>query len=206
MDWNKWGTFFQNKWYKQAAITSFYEVVGCLLIRNGFQDVFISLLLTEFSCTRHKSNHQNSGANKVCPPWKPWLQTMSSVPVVSECDTQRHWLWSGSHNGVSVQPAEVGQGAKRSKPWESFSGQQKTPIEAMCYLLKLSSIESSQKVELVKVCLRASQNPKNLLHDAVKEDKGCRQARGKWWMDQAEQSIQHVCSVTARKGLGKTSS
>ena len=27
---------------------------------------------------------------------------------------QSHWLWSGSHNPVTVQPAEAGQGAKLS--------------------------------------------------------------------------------------------
>ena len=29
-------------------------------------------------------------------------QTTSSVPTASKCDTQRHWLWSGSHNPVTV--------------------------------------------------------------------------------------------------------
>ena len=38
----------------------------------------------------------------------------SSVPAVSECDTQCHWLSSGSHNPVTVQPAEARRGAKRS--------------------------------------------------------------------------------------------
>ena len=37
-------------------------------------------------------------------------QTMSSVPV----DTQRHWLWFGSHNPVTVQPAEAWQSAIQS--------------------------------------------------------------------------------------------
>ena len=48
----------------------------------------------------------------------------SSVPDVSECDTQRHWLWSGSQNPVTVQLAEAQQGAKRSH--ESFWEQQRT--------------------------------------------------------------------------------
>ena len=43
------------------------------------------------------------------------------------------------------------------------------------------------------------QNPKNAFHDAVKEYKGCRLARGKSWMGQAEQSIQHVCDLTDLK-------
>ena len=43
------------------------------------------------------------------------------------------------------------------------------------------------------------QNPKNPHHDAVKEEKGCRLAIGKSWMGQAEQSIQHVCSLAGLK-------
>ena len=43
--------------------------------------------------------------------------------------------------------------------------------------------------------------PKNPLHDAVKEDKGCRLARDKSWMGQAEQSIQHGCDLTELKQM-----
>ena len=71
-----------------------------------------------------------------------------------------------------------------------------TPIETMRYLLDLPSMETRHKVEQVKAYLNAVQYPKNPLHDAVKEDKGCRLARGKSWMGQAEQSIQHVCGLT----------
>ena len=39
----------------------------------------------------------------------------------------------------------------------------------------------------------------NPLHDAVKEEKGCRLARGKPKMGQAEQSIQHVCGLSELK-------
>ena len=49
-------------------------------------------------------------------------------------------------------------------------------------------------------------NPKNPRHDAVKEEKGCRLARGKSWMGQAERLIQHVCGLTELKqvrGWGK---
>ena len=53
-------------------------------------------------------------------------------------------------------------------------------------------METRHKVEQVKAYLNAMQNPKNPLHDAVKEEKGCRLARGKSWMGQAEQLIQHV--------------
>ena len=74
-----------------------------------------------------------------------------------------------------------------------------TPIETMRYLLDLSSMETRRKVEQVKTYLNEMQNPKNPLHDAVKEEKGCRLARSKSWMGQAEQSIQHVCSLTELK-------
>ena len=71
-----------------------------------------------------------------------------------------------------------------------------TSIETMCYLLDLSSMETRRKVKQVKAYLNAMQNP---LHDAVKEEKGCRLAKGKSWRDQAEQSIQHVCGLTELK-------
>ena len=67
------------------------------------------------------------------------------------------------------------------------------------YLLDLPSMETRHKVEQVKAYLNAMQNPKNPLHNAVKEEKGCRLARGKSWMGQAEQSIQRVCSLTELK-------
>ena len=74
-----------------------------------------------------------------------------------------------------------------------------TPIEIMRYLLDLPSMETRHKVEQVKAYLNAMQNPKYPLHDAVKKEKGCRLARGKSWMGQAEQSIQHVCSLAELK-------
>ena len=74
-----------------------------------------------------------------------------------------------------------------------------TPIEAMCYLLDLPSMETRHKVEQVKAYINAMQNPKNLPHDAVKEEKGCRLARRKSWMGQAEQSIQNVCRLAELK-------
>ena len=73
-----------------------------------------------------------------------------------------------------------------------------TPIETMRYLLDLPSMETRHKVEQVKAYLNAMQNPKNTLHDAVKE-KGCRLARGMSGMGQAEQSIQHVCVLAELK-------
>ena len=74
-----------------------------------------------------------------------------------------------------------------------------TPIETMRYLLDLPPMETRHKVEQVKAYLNAMQNLENPLHDAVKEEKGCRLARGKSWMGQAEQSIQRVCSLTELK-------
>ena len=74
-----------------------------------------------------------------------------------------------------------------------------TPIETMRYLLDLPSMESRHKVEHVKVYLNEMQNPKNPLYDAVKEEKGCRLVRGKSWMSQSEQSIQHVCRLEEPK-------
>ena len=74
-----------------------------------------------------------------------------------------------------------------------------TPIETMRYLLNLPSMETIHKMEQVKVYLNAMQNPKNPLHDAVKEEKGCRLARSKSWTGQAEQSIQRVCGLAELK-------
>ena len=54
-----------------------------------------------------------------------------------------------------------------------------TPIQAMRCLLDLPSIETRHKMEQVKACLKAVQNPRNPLHGAVKEEKGCGLARGK---------------------------
>ena len=54
-----------------------------------------------------------------------------------------------------------------------------TPIEAVRYLLGLPSMEARHKVEQGKAYLNAMQIPKNPSHDAVKEEKGCRLARGK---------------------------
>ena len=77
-----------------------------------------------------------------------------------------------------------------------------TSIETMRYLLDLPSMETRHKVKQVKAYLNAMQNPKNPLHGAAKEEKGCRLARGKSWMGQAEQSIQRVCGLTELKQVG----
>ena len=74
-----------------------------------------------------------------------------------------------------------------------------TPVEAMRYLLDLLSMETRHNVKQVKAYLNAMQNPKNLLHDDVKEEKGYTLARSTAWVDQAEQSIQHVCRLAELK-------
>ena len=76
----------------------------------------------------------------------------------------------------------------KTKPWTKD-----TPIEAICCLLDLAPTETRHKVEQVKAYLNAMQNLKNPLQDAVKEKERCRLARGKSWIGQAKQSIQHVC-------------
>ena len=82
-----------------------------------------------------------------------------------------------------------------------------TPIEDTCCLPDLPSTETRLKVEQVKEYLKAMQNPKHLFHYAVKEEKGCRLARGKPWMVEVEQSVQHVQSHRAQRSnrLRKTS-
>ena len=57
-----------------------------------------------------------------------------------------------------------------------------TPIEAMSYLPDLPPMETRHKVEQVKAYFNAMQNPRNPLHDAVKEEKGCRLASHGWAM------------------------
>ena len=71
----------------------------------------------------------------------------------------------------------------------------------MRYLLDLPPMERRQNVEQVKAYANVMQIPKNLLHDGVKEEKGCRLAKGKSWMGQAELSIQHVCGLTELKQI-----
>ena len=83
------------------------------------------------------------------------------LPAVSECDTQRHSLWAGSHNLVTVQPPEARQGATQSALPTGPATNGKV----------------AHKMERVKAYLNAMQNPKNSLHNAAKEEKGCRQAK-----------------------------
>ena len=85
-------------------------------------------------------------------------RTKSSVPAVSECDTRHHWLWSGSHNPVTVKPAEARQGAGRSH--ESHSGNNKGHTHWGYALPTGPAIHGNNKVEQVKAYLNAMQNPK----------------------------------------------
>ena len=79
-----------------------------------------------------------------------------------------------------------------------------TPIETIRYLLDLLSIKTRHKVEQVKAYLNAMQNPNNPLHDALKEEKGCRLARGSHgWAKQNNQSSMCAVSQSSSKGLGK---
>ena len=71
-----------------------------------------------------------------------------------------------------------------------------TSIEAMWYLLRLSPVETKYNVKQVEAHFYLMQNPKNRLHNAVKEGKGCRLARNKPLAGKAEKSIQHMCSLT----------
>ena len=96
------------------------------------------------------------------------------------------------------------QGDQRSLPWQQHwrmvpNHNWSAPRMSASKLLDLSSMETRHKVEQVKAYLNAMHNPKNALHDAVKEEKGCRLAKGKSWMGQAEQSIKHVCSLAELK-------
>ena len=98
-------------------------------------------------------------------------RTTSPVPGVSECDTQHHWLRSGSHNPVTVQPADTQQGA--SKAMRVILGTIKdTPIEAMLYLLDLPPLETRHKVEQVKTYINAIQNPKSAPRRCQKKKRG----------------------------------
>ena len=91
-----------------------------------------------------------------------------------------------------------------------------TPTESMRYLLDLPSMETRHKVEQVNAYLNAMQNPKNPLHDAVKEEKGLDwQETSHGWAKQNNQSsvsrtINPACvrshRAQASKGLGKTPS
>ena len=57
-------------------------------------------------------------------------------------------------------------------------------------------MQTRQKVEHVNAGLNAMLNPKNPLHIAVREKKGCSLAEGKSWMSQTVQSMQLVCGLS----------
>ena len=74
-----------------------------------------------------------------------------------------------------------------------------TPTETMRYLLDLPSMQARHKIEQVKAYFRALENPQIPLHEAIKESRGSRLARGKSWMGQAEDTIQLVCQLKELK-------
>ena len=74
-----------------------------------------------------------------------------------------------------------------------------TPIETMRFMLDLPPLQIRQKVEQMKAYFSVVESPYNPLHEAVKDTKGCRLARGKSWMGQAEDSILQVCQLTKLK-------
>ena len=61
------------------------------------------------------------------------------------------------------------------------------------------SMQTRHKVEQVKAYFSAVENPYSPLHEAMKDTKGCRLARGKSWMGEAEDSIVQVCQLTEFK-------
>ena len=109
--------------------------------------------------------------------------TTSSVQAVSECNTRHHWLWSGSHNPATVQPAETWMVQNKAMRVTVILRTTKdSPNEAMHNLLDLP-----QDIRWTKSKhINAMHNPKNPLHNAVKEERGCRLARGRSWTGQAE--------------------
>ena len=69
-------------------------------------------------------------------------------------------------------------------------------VQQKMYLMTSGGSSRKGKLEQVKVYLNTIQNPTYPVHGAIKEEKGCRLARDKSWIGQAEQSIQHVCGTT----------
>ena len=60
-------------------------------------------------------------------------------------------------------------------------------------------MQTRQKVEQIKGCFSAVENPHNPHHEAVKDTKGYRLGQGKSWMGQAEDSILQICQLTELK-------
>ena len=81
-----------------------------------------------------------------------------------------------------------------------------TPFEAIRCPLELPPMETRHNVEQVKAYLKEMPNPKNPLHDAVKEEKGCERQV----MDEPSRTVNAAClrphKAQASTGLGKTPS
>ena len=54
-----------------------------------------------------------------------------------------------------------------------------TSSETRRFMIDLPPMQTRQKVERVKTCFSAVENPINPLHEAVKDTEGCRLGRGK---------------------------
>ena len=143
---------------------------------------------------RLKSNQWKWGVEKTAPCWKPWPQK-SPVSAVSGSDIQCPWLWSGSRNTFTVQPAE----AQKDTKWKYESNYRNKERHTHREHAMPAGPVTYSELEQVKAYLSAIQNPKNPLHYAVKGGKGCRLSRGKLLMGPAEQSVRLVRSLIELK-------
>ena len=95
-----------------------------------------------------------------------------SLPVVSKCGAQCHWLWTRPHNnGTNLLKLDRVQ---NEAVWVILRTTKDTPIETMRFMLDFPPMQTRQKVEQVKAYFSAIENRHNPLHEAVKDAKGCR--------------------------------
>ena len=112
---------------------------------------------------------------------------MPPLPTVSKCGAQGHY---GLGLTTMAQTNLLKLDRVQNKAMQVILRTTKdTPIETRWFMLDLPPIQTRQKVEQVKAYFSAVRNPRNPLHEAVKDTKGCRLGRGKYWMGQAEDSI-----------------
>ena len=97
---------------------------------------------------------------------------------------------------IAVLPAEARQSAKRSNDSHSSNNKKLTHSG---HALPTGPAIHGNKEERTKAYLNAMQNHKNTPHDAVREEQGCRLARDKLWIGQAQQSIQNLCGLAELK-------
>ena len=79
---------------------------------------------------------------------------------------------------------------------QTLTGPSRSDPGRFCARGNASHTRNRQKVEQVKAYFSAVENSHNPLHEAVKDTKGCRLARGKSWMGHAQDSILQVCQRT----------